>query len=148
MPEEFVTEPEIELGSTPATALEHRVNRTNSPPSIRVTTTPPKRGFPGFGRPTLPLVKPNTLLAILLNRKPYRRRNLLLGDIVVHLHRQLINARLEVAQSQAFLQGHLITQIPHGIGRFRSMEHRLIGRRIYNLVLDLRGRPLGLFICL
>src|SRR5215468_2434120 len=82
----------------------------------------------------------------LLYCKRRGRINSLLGNIVVYLDLNAVNARLEIRSRNRFLQGYLIANIAHGVSAFGFLNHGLVRRNIRNVVLDGGGSFVSLLV--
>src|SRR6185437_6614212 len=112
------------------------------PPLIEVLACPSGQAenFSADCRPAAPDFE------FLLDEELCSGGNRLLGDIVVHLYRQLIRSRFETRQGHALLECHLISGVADLIGCFYGVQHRLIGRRIDDVILKLCRRLLILVV--
>src|SRR5215471_10446167 len=82
----------------------------------------------------------------LLYCKRRGRINSLLGNIVVYLDLNPVNARLEIRSCNRFLQSYLIANIAHGVGAFHFLDHRLVRGDVGDVVLDGGGSFVSLLV--
>src|SRR5437899_8067415 len=82
----------------------------------------------------------------LLYCKHRGRINLLLGNIVVDLDLNPVNARLKVSSRDRFLQGDLVADIAHRVGALKLLDHRFIGGDVGDLVFEGGGRLVSLLV--
>src|SRR5947209_19602370 len=63
-------------------------------------------------------------------------RNRLLGNIVAYFNGQPVAAGGQRTQRHALLERNLLAHIPHLFRLLHRVDHRFIGRRVYNVVLN------------
>src|SRR5690348_11394135 len=149
MPSALFTVPEMEPGpaahtgsAAPNSTTNHGSRFAILPPLIEVLPRRSGRAknFSADCRPAAPDFE------FLLDEELCSGGNRLLGDIVVHLNRQLVRSRFETRQGHALLECHLISGVADLIGCFYSMQHWLLRRCVNDVVLKLRRRLLALVV--
>src|SRR5246127_3275347 len=82
----------------------------------------------------------------LLNCKHRGRINGLLGNIVIDLDLNPVNARLQVSSRDRFLQGDLVADVAHRVGALEFLHNRFIGSDIGDVVFEGGGRLVRLLV--
>src|SRR5690348_10438989 len=149
MPSALFTVPEMEPGpaahtgsAAPNSTTNHGSRFAILPPLIEALACPSGQAenFSADCRPAAPDFE------FLLDEELCSGGNRLLGNIVVYLYRQFVRSRFETRQGHALLECHLISGVTDLIACFYSVQHRLLGRRVDDVVFKLGRRFLALVV--